>query len=229
MAFTNSQHTVRRFDAEINGLVNQVLEMGRAAEMQVTRAVEALRMGDGETAQAVVAGDDTINHLDLDIQQGCLRLLSRRQPMSTDLRLVMSLNKAISDLERIGDEAKTIAKKALAIKRRGNGLQSGITADISRLAEIVLQRFQAAQQILAQLNTEQAWQIVHQNENAVDEAFGNSLRALSVYVLDNGPAVATVIDIVLALKALKRVADHAENLAEYVIYVVEGQDVRHAI
>ena len=228
MAFTNSHHTFKRFDAELDSLVGQVLEMARAAEQQVTRAVEAFETGDVETAREVVATDDIINRRDIDIDRSCIRLLSRRQPMSTDLRLIMSLNKAVQDLERIGDEAKSIANKTLAIQARSGALGNGIVGDVHHLARLVLRRFQTAQEVLAHLNVEQAWQLVGREEDAVDQAFQGNLRSLGARGLDGGPAaVANLIDVVLAFKALKRVSDHAENLAEYVIYVVEGQDVRH--
>lgn len=226
MAFTNSHHTFKRFDTELDSLVSQVLEMARAAEQQVTRAVEAFRTGDVEAAREVVATDDIINRRDTDIDQSCIRLLSRRQPMSTDLRLIMSLNKAVQDLERIGDEAKNIANKTLAIQAREGALGHGVASDVHHLAQLVLRRFQIAQEVLAHLNAEQAWQLVGR-EDAVDEVFQDNLRALSTHALEGGPAVANMIDVVLAIKALKRVSDHAENLAEYVIYVVEGRDVRH--
>jgi phosphate transport system protein len=226
MAFTNSHHTFKRFDTELDSLVSQVLEMARAAEQQVTRAVEAFRTGDVEIAREVVATDDIINRRDIDIDRSCIRLLSRRQPMSTDLRLIMSLNKAVQDLERIGDEAKNIANKTLAIQAREGALGHGVASDVHHLAQLVLRRFQIAQEVLAHLNAEQAWQLVGR-EDAVDEVFQDNLRALSTHALDGGPAVANLIDVVLAIKALKRVSDHAENLTEYVIYVVEGRDVRH--
>ena len=228
MAFTNSHHTFKRFDTELDSLVSQVLEMARAAEQQVTRAVEAFRTGDVEIAREVVATDDIINRRDTDIDRSCIRLLSRRQPMSTDLRLIMSLNKAVQDLERIGDEAKNIANKTLAIQAREGALGHGVASDVHHLAQLVLRRLQIAQEVLAHLNAEQAWQLVGR-EDAVDEVFQDNLRALSTHALDGGPAVANMIDVVLAIKALKRVSDHAENLAEYVIYVVEGRDVRHRI
>jgi phosphate transport system protein len=228
MAFTNSHHTFKRFDTELDSLVSQVLEMARAAEQQVTRAVEAFRTGNVEAAREVVATDDIINRRDTDIDRSCIRLLSRRQPMSTDLRLIMSLNKAVQDLERIGDEAKNIANKTLAIQAREGALGHGVASDVHHLAQLVLRRFQIAQEVLAHLNAEQAWQLVGR-EDAVDEVFQDNLRALSTHALDGGPAVANMIDVVLAIKALKRVSDHAENLAEYVIYVVEGRDVRHRI
>ncbi len=227
MAFTNTRHTVKRFDSEIDSLIEQVLEMGRAAGQQVEQAVTAFRVGDIELAQAVVAGDDMLNRRDLDIDQACIRLLARRQPVSTDMRLVMSLNKAVADLERIGDEAKSIAEKALAIQARGGGLHKGVAHDMDCLAQVALQRFVAARDALARLNIEQAWELVRQEKDPVEEAFQDSLRSLSVLSLEGGPMVATIIDVVLAFKALKRVADHADNLAEYVIYIVEGQDVRH--
>lgn len=228
MAFTNSQHTVKRFDAELSSLIGQVLEMGRAAERQVAHAVEAIKTGDIELARAVVAADDSLNRRDLDIDQACIRLLARRQPVSTDMRLVISLNKAVSDLERIGDEAKTIANQALSIRARGGELPGGIGADLGRLAQLVLQRLRATQEAMARLDAEQSWRLVHQGEDdVVEQAFQDNLRSLSTHALDGGLAVATMIDVVLAFKALKRVSDHAENLAEYVIYVVEGQDVRH--
>jgi phosphate transport system protein len=232
MAFTNSHHTFKRFDTELDSLVSQVLEMARAAEQQVTRAVEAFRIGDVEIAREVVATDDIINRRDTDIDRSCIRLLSRRQPMSTDLRLIMSLNKAVQDLERIGDEAKNIANKTLAIQAREGALGPGIASDVHHLAQLVLRRFQTAQEVLAHLNAERAWQLVGREDavdevDEVDEVFQDNLRALSTHALDGGPAVANMIDVVLAIKALKRVSDHAENLAEYVIYVVEGRDVRH--
>lgn len=227
MAFTNNRHTVKRFDSEIDSLIEQVLEMGRAAGQQVEQAVTAFRSGDIELAQAVVAGDDMLNRRDLDIDQACIRLLARRQPVSTDMRLVMSLHKAVADLERIGDEAKSIAEKALAIQARGGGLHKGVAHDMDCLAQVALQRFVAARDALAQLNIKQAWELVRQEKDPVEEAFQDSLRSLSVLSLEGGPMVATIIDVVLAFKALKRVADHADNLAEYVIYIVEGQDVRH--
>jgi phosphate transport system protein len=227
MAFTNNRHTVKRFDSEIDSLIEQVLEMGRAAGQQVEQAVTAFRSGDIELAQAVVAGDDMLNRRDLDIDQACIRLLARRQPVSTDMRLVMSLHKAVADLERIGDEAKSIAEKALAIQARGGGLHKGVAYDMDCLAQVALQRFVAARDALARLNIEQAWELVRQEKDPVEEAFQDSLRSLSVLSLEGGPMVATIIDVVLAFKALKRVADHADNLAEYVIYIVEGQDVRH--
>lgn len=227
MAFTNTRHTVKRFDSEIDSLIEQVLEMGRAAGQQVEQAVTAFRSGDIELAQAVVAGDDMLNRRDLDIDQACIRLLARRQPVSTDMRLVMSLHKAVADLERIGDEAKSIAEKALAIQARGGGLHKGVAHDMDCLAQVALQRFVAARDALARLNIEQAWELVRQEKDPVEEAFQDSLRSLSVLSLEGGPMVATIIDVVLAFKALKRVADHADNLAEYVIYIVEGQDVRH--
>ena len=227
MAFTNNRHTVKRFDSEIDSLIEQVLEMGRAAEQQVEQAVTAFRAGDIELAQAVVAGDDMLNRRDLDIDRACIRLLARRQPVSTDMRLVMSLHKAVADLERVGDEAKTIAEKALAIQARGGELHKGVAHDMDCLAQVALQRFVAARDALARLNIDQAWELVRQEKDPVEEAFQDSLRSLSVLSLEGGPMVATIIDVVLAFKALKRVADHADNLAEYVIYIVEGQDVRH--
>ncbi|MDG4552720.1 MAG: phosphate signaling complex protein PhoU [Candidatus Competibacter sp.] len=228
MAFTNSRHTVKRFDSEIDSLIEQVLEMGRAAEQQVEQAVTAFRVGDIALAQAVVAGDDVLNRRDLDIDQACIRLLARRQPVSTDMRLVMSLHKAVADLERIGDEAKSIAKKVLAIQARGGELHHGIAHDMDHLAQVAVQRFVVARDALGQLNIEQAWRLVRQEEDPVEDAFQDSLRSLSVLSLEGGSMVATIIDVVLAFKALKRVADHADNLAEYVIYIVEGQDVRHS-
>ena len=229
MVFSTSQHTVRRFDAEISGLLRQVLDMGRDAEHQVCLAVQALENGDTELAQTVIAGDAALNRRDRDIDQFCVRLLARRQPMSSDMRMVLSLNKAVADLERIGDEAKSIAGKTLAIQERGHAPLSGMAVDVDHLARVALEQLNSALTILERMDPEQAWQLLRRHENPVDVVFQDSLRALSTHALDGEPAISTVIDVVLALKALKRVADHAENLIEYVIYVVEGQDIRHAL
>lgn len=226
MTFSNSEHTVKRFDVEIQQLINLVLEMGREVEQQVQRAVTVFREGDAEAAQAVIAGDAAINRRDMDIDRSCVRLLSRRQPMSTDLRLVMALNKAVNDLERIGDEAKTIAENTVAIHTRDHHPPRGIPAGVDRLAALASQRIQNALDSLARLDVNQAWTLVRADE--AEEVFQDILRELGACAVDGEPSVATVIDMALALKALKRVADRAQNLAEYVIFVVEGQDVRHA-
>ncbi len=225
MTFSNSGHTVKRFDMEIQQLVNLVLEMGRAVEQQVNRAVAVFREGDAAAAQAVIAGDEAVNRWDMEIDRSCVRLLSRRQPMSTDLRLVMALNKAVNDLERIGDEAKTIAEKTLAIHARGGHPQGNIPLAMDRLAAIASRRVENALDSLARLDVNQAWVLVGTNE--AEGVFQDILRELGACVVDGELTVATVIDVALALKALKRVADRAQNLAEYVIFVVEGRDVRH--
>ena len=225
MAFSNSQHTVKRFDREIQQLVDLVLDMGRTVERQVSRAVEVFREGDAMAAQDVIAGDEAVNRWDTEIDRSCLRLLGRRQPMSTDLRLVMALNKAVNDLERIGDEAKTIAQKTLTIQARGGRLPGGISLEMDQLAAIASQRVQNALDSLARLDVNQAWILVRADK--AEDVFQGILRALSADALDGELAVATVIDVALALKALTRVADRAQNLAEYVIYIVEGQDIRH--
>ncbi|MBK7541469.1 MAG: phosphate signaling complex protein PhoU [Candidatus Competibacteraceae bacterium] len=227
MAFANSQHTVKRFDAEIQQIVNLVLEMGQTVERQVSRACEVFRTVDAEAAREVIAGDHAVNRWDMEIDRSCVRLLSRRQPMSTDLRLVMSLNKAVNDLERIGDEAKTIAERTLSIHERGVRLPGGLPEEVDQLAAIASQRIKLALDCLVRLDVEQSWTLVRTDK--ADDVFQAILRALSASVLDGELAVATIIDMAIALKALKRVAERAQNLAEYVIYIIEGQDVRHNI
>ncbi|MDS4025999.1 MAG: phosphate signaling complex protein PhoU [Candidatus Contendobacter sp.] len=225
MTFSNSEHTVKRFDVEIQQLVNLVLAMGRGVEQQVKRAITVFQEGDAEAAQAVIAGDAAINRWDMEIDRSCVRLLSRRQPMSTDLRLVIALNKAVNDLERIGDEAKTIAEKTRTIHARGDLPAGRLPLAMDRLAAIASQRFQHALDGLSWLDVERAWALVRADE--AEDVFQDILRELSTYAVGGELTVATVIDMALALKALKRVADRARNLAEYVIFVVEGQDVRH--
>ena len=227
MTFSNASHTVKRFDIEIQQLLDLVMAMGREVEQQVRRAVTVFQEGDMDGAQAVIAGDAAVNRWDMEIDRSCVRLLSRRQPMSTDLRLVMALNKAVNDLERIGDEAKAIAEKTLAIHTRDRHPPGKIPAAVDRLAALASQRIQNALDSLSRLDVEQAWTLARADE--AEEVFQDILRELGAYAMDGALTVATVIDMALALKALKRVVDRAQNLAEYVIFVVEGQDVRHKI
>lgn len=227
MAFTNSQHTVKRFDMEIQQLVDLALEMGRAVERQVSQAIAVFQTGDAGAAQAVIAGDQAINRWDMEIDKSCVRLLSRRQPMSTDLRLVMSLNKAVNDLERIGDEAKAIAERTLAIHERGACLPDYFPVKVEPLAMLASERMHLALDSLARLDVAQSWKLVH--ADTTDEIFETILRALSASAFDSKLTVETVIDAAIALKALKRVAERACNLAEYVIYIIEGRDVRHKL
>ncbi len=227
MTFSNSGHTVKRFDLEMQRVVDLVLEMGHEVEQQVQRAVSAFRQGDAGAAQDVIAGDAAVNRWDMEIDRSCVRLLSCRQPMSTDLRLIMALTKAVNDLERIGDEAKTIAEKALTISARCVYPSQAIPSAVDHLTGIASQRIQAALESLARLDVEQAWDLARADE--ADAVFNDVLGELASYTIEGNWTVATVIDAALAFKALKRVADRAQNLAEYVIFVVEGQDIRHKV
>lgn len=227
MPISQDAHTVKQFDVQLANLRNMVLEMGGLVEDQIKRAIAALDEENIAASREVIARDRLINGLQVKADEDCVSLIALRQPLGSDLRMIMSFSRAINDLERIGDEAKIIAQKTLSIHARGGRPHDGISLEMDRLATIASQRVQGALDSLARLDVNQAWTLVRADK--AEDLFQDILRSLGACPVDGELALASVIDVALALKALQRVADRAQNLAEYVIYIVEGQDVRHGL
>lgn len=221
------EHTLKAFDADIDGMRSAVITMGGLVEKQFTRAADAVLHGDLRLISLVLAEEAIVNQQHVQADLLCNQILARRQPIAIDLREVLASIHTVNDLERIGDEAKIIAQKTLSIHARGGRPHDGISLEMDRLATIASQRVQGALDSLARLDVNQAWTLVRADK--AEDLFQDILRSLGACPVDGELALASVIDVALALKALQRVADRAQNLAEYVIYIVEGQDVRHGI
>ena len=218
------QHISGQFNAELDGVKSHMLEMGGLVEEQVMAAVNALVEAESDIAEKVVARDDEINAMEVAIDDECSRILARRQPAASDLRLVLAISKAICDLERIGDEAAKIARQAIKLSEEGAS-PSGYV-ELRNIGLHVAEMLRNSLDAFARLDVEMAVQVAKEDA-VVDREYGSAMRSLVTYMMEDPRVIGPVLNEIWALRSLERVGDHAHNIAEHVIYLVKGLDVRH--
>ena len=222
------KHLSTQFDAELSGISGRVLEMGGLAESQVALAVSALTHFDADKAEQVLRQEDRVNHLELELDHDLQAIIARRQPTARDLRLLIAVSKTIGNLERVGDEAARVARTA--VRLIGSGAPGALrlpTADLGIEAELATRQLRKALDAFARLDASQALEVLKQDDQ-IDQEFEGLLRKLITYMMEDPRTISAAIDLVFVAKAIERVGDHAKNLAEAIIYVVKGADVRHA-
>jgi phosphate transport system protein len=219
-----TEHTSKQFDAELERVRSRVLHMGGLVEEQIVRAMEALRSGDMELIEKVIADDHRVNALEVELDEACSHIIARRQPAAVDLRLLITVIKTITDLERIGDEAEKIGRMAKLI--HGAGRQHMPRMDMSHVADRALAMLRQSLDAFARLDISEAMGVVKQDE-AVDDEFRAIMRQLITFMMEDPRTITRSLEILFIAKAVERIGDHAKNMAEYVIYMVKGRDVRH--
>jgi phosphate transport system protein len=217
-------HTSKHFDAELEAIRTRVLEMGGIAEYQVRYAVEALRSGDTALVSRVIHDEVRVNQLEREIDEACTQVIARRAPAANDLRFLMMAYKTITDLERVGDEAKKIALVARGLRLADRSTPG--MPQIQRIAALVIDMLRRALDSLARLEVQAAPDVVRLDEE-VDEHFKSILRQLLTYMIEDPRTISRSIDVIFVAKSLERIGDHAKNVSEYVIYMTTGKDVRH--
>ena len=222
---TKELHISKQFDVELEGLRSQVLQMGGLVESQIVRGVDALVNGNIALAEAVIAEDTRVNGLEVTIDEQCTHVIARRQPAAGDLRMVMAIIKTITDLERIGDEAKKIARMT-KMMYESDRLQTPRFFEIKRAADLALDMLRKTLDAFARLDVLAAIQIVKKDQD-LDEQFSSIIRQLISYMMEDPRTISASIEILFVAKAIERIGDHSKNMAEYVIYLVKGKDVRH--
>lgn len=221
---TYSQHISRQFNQELEELKTHLMAMGGLVEKQVQDAVGALLDSDSALAERVVANDRAVNDMQIKIDEECTQVLARRQPTASDLRLVLAVIRAASDLERIGDEASKIARNAIDLIEAGNGNRGFV--EVRMISEHVRRMVRDALTSFARLDTELALKLVHEDEE-VDSEYKSAMRSLMTFMMEDARSISSVLSVMWILRALERIGDHANNLAEYVVYLVKGLDIRH--
>jgi phosphate transport system protein len=221
------KHLSTQFDAELAGISNSVLEMGGMVESQVAQAVYALSNFSGETATQVLQQEERVNQMEVEIDRDLSTIIARRQPTARDLRLLIAVSKAIANLERVGDEAARIAR---TVQRLINtGVSSRLRLPVSDLgfeAELAVAQLRKSLDAFARLDTSAALAVL-KGDDQIDQEFDGLMRKLITYMMEDPRTISSSIDLVFVAKAIERVGDHAKNLAEAVIYIVKGADVRH--
>lgn len=218
------QHISAQFNAELESVKNHLLEMGGLVEQQIGKAVEALLNRDSGVAEEVVAGDEQVNDMEISIDEECFRILARRQPAASDLRLVLAISKVTTDLERIGDEASKIGRQAIKAAEEGGAVTSYV--EIRHIGAHVGDMLRRALDAFARLDVDMAVEVVI-SDREVDSEYATAMRSLVTFMMEDPRTIGPVLGQMWALRSLERVGDHASNIAEHVIYLVRGLDVRH--
>ncbi|MFZ1325405.1 MAG: phosphate signaling complex protein PhoU [Candidatus Contendobacter sp.] len=228
MAISQDAHTVKQFDVQLANLRSLVLEMGGLVEEQIKHAIQALDDEDLAAAREVIARDQVINGLQVKADEDCVSIIALRQPLGSDLRLIMSLSRIVTDLERIGDEAEKIAR--MTIKTYDGDLSppsAKLLRDVKPMAKLAVDMLHNALDSLARLDVEEAVAVA-QGDDELDQEFQSALRRLITYMMEDTRTIGQAISVIFIIKALERIGDHSKNIAEYLIYLVRGKDVRHA-
>lgn len=218
-------HTSRSFDHDLKETTTLFLEMGAMVGTQVAYAMRALTEGDMSLAHQVVEQDSAVNQLEVQIDERILLLVAKRQPAARDLRYVMAVSKGVVDIERIGDEAAKIAHMAQQFAADSNN--SYCYNEVQHLSNQVRLMLHNALLAFEHLQAEQAFEVMRSDGN-VDFEYQSAVRALMTYVMADARQVTQVMNLMWVLRALERIGDHARNIAELVIYVSSGTDVRHS-
>lgn len=220
------EHTSKQYDAELESIRGKILEMGGMVEQQIVNALEALIKADLKLAKEVMEADARVNSFEVQIDEDCSHIIARRQPAAGDLRMVMMMVKTITDLERIGDEATKIARTAQRIFDEDRMYNPRFT-EIKDMVKIVREMLRTSLDAFARLDVSQTVEVAKQDE-LVDEQFRSAMRQLVMHMLEDPRTISMSLEVLFVAKAVERIGDHAKNIAEYVVYMVKGKDVRHS-
>ena len=223
----NDKHLSSQFDAELGSISTRVLEMGGMVEAQVGQAVYALGHLSDETAAQVLALEERVNAMEVEIDNDLWTIIARRQPTARDLRLLVAISKAIANLERAGDEAARIARTVQRLVSEGvsSRLRTPLS-DLDYAASLAVAQLRKALDAFARLDVGKALEVL-KSDDQIDREFEGLIRKLITYMMEDPRTISASIELVFVAKAIERVGDHGKNLAEAVIYVVKGTDVRH--
>jgi phosphate transport system protein len=217
-------HISRQFNAELEDIRNKVLQMGGIVEEQLGRAMRALVEGDTRLANQVVSDDYRVNALEVEIDEECATIVARRQPAASDLRLVMAVIKTITDLERIGDEAKRVAK--MVEEELDGALAEDIRHEVEHMGNLVREMLRTILDAFARLDVQTAVRVV-KSDRRVDVKYVSITRQLMTYMAQDPKSIPRVLNVLWAARALERMGDRCGNIAEYIFYLVHGRDIRH--
>jgi phosphate transport system protein len=218
------QHYSHQYNSELEEIRTAVLTMGGLVEEQLEHALAALSTGELERGEEVVSNDCKVNAFDVDIDERCTQIIARRQPTASDLRLVLTVIKTTADLERIGDEAKRIAKMAVRLASADHG--KSLFLQVEHLGSQVRKMLHDALDSFARMDVDAAVEVALQDKR-IDREYENIMRQAITYMMEDPRSIPLVLDIIWSARALERIGDRCCNICEYIIYLVKGKDVRH--
>ena len=219
-------HISSQFDADLEAVRSRLLQMGGMVEHQLRNAMAAYASGERELVEQVRTTEDSINMLEIELDDRCTHLIARRQPTAGDLRLIMAVIKITTDLERVGDEAAKIGRIVGQMHESGIAKLGGFS-DVHVAANMAVGMLKDALDAFARVDVAAAERIIKQDRQ-IDNEFRSLLRELITFMMEDPRTISTALGVIWIAKALERVGDHAKNIAEYVVFVAEGTDVRHS-
>ncbi len=220
-----TEHTYKQYDAELEAVRAKVLQMGGLVEQQIVNALDSLVSVNPKLAQEVMEVDQQVNALEMQVDEDCSHIIARRQPAASDLRLIMMIVKTITDLERIGDEATKIARVTQKIYESDRMFKPRFN-EIKTMVTLVRDMLRTSLDAFARLDVTRTVEVARQDEQ-VDEQFRAAMRQLITFMLEDPRTISMSLEVLFVAKAIERIGDHAKNIAEYVVYMVKGKDVRH--
>ncbi len=215
-------HTSHQYNQELENARNQALQMGGLVEEQLGKALRALMENNSQLGEEVAYSDYKVNRLEVQIDEACTQIIARRQPAAGDLRLVMSIVKSVTDLERIGDEAEKIARHAIS----SEGLGTTLHTSLRHLGDHVREMLRRTLDAMARMDAEQA-RVIAESDKQIDAEFDDLSRQLLTRMMEDARNIRDSLNVMWCARSLERIGDHSKNICEYVIYLVEGKDVRH--
>jgi phosphate transport system protein len=219
------KHLSTQFDSELNAVSSRVMELGGLVESQINNAFYALSQFSTESANLVIANEPRVNAMEIDIDRELSSIIARRQPTARDLRLLVAISKTTANLERVGDEADKIARMVKSILDSGSS-RTLPTSGLRLACELASGLLRKSLDAFARLDTGVALTILKE-DNLIDQEFDGFVRKLITYMMEDPRTISTSLDLLFIAKAVERVGDHAKNIAEFIIYIVKGADVRH--
>jgi phosphate transport system protein len=219
------KHLSSQFDAELSAVSTRVMELGGLVESQIRQAIYALSQFSVEVADQVTAAEIQVNAMEVDIDRDLSSIIARRQPTARDLRLLIAISKATANLERVGDEAEKIARMVRSIIQSG-GPRSLPSLELRVASDMASSLLRKALDAFARLDTTAALAILKEDD-LIDREFDGFVRKLITYMMEDPRMISPSLDLLFLAKAIERIGDHAKNIAELIIYIVKGTDVRH--
>jgi phosphate transport system protein len=219
------QHISQQFNSDLEELKTELLEMGGMVEQQTVDSVNAIINGDSELAEKILAQEKNINQMEMDLDEHCIMVLARRQPAATDLRMVLAASRIAHDLERMGDEAHKVCVMALQLNENGKSPRGYV--ELRHIGMTVHKMVIKAMDSFAHYDVKLALEVAEEDK-MVDQDYASAMRELATYMMEDPRSITRVLNIIWALRSLERIGDHASNIAEHVIFLVKGLDVRHS-
>ncbi len=218
------QHSSSQFNEELESIRDHMMEMGGLVEQQVSEALEALLTADSERGEQVLEQEKRVDELEVTIDEECARVLALRQPAASDLRMIIAVTKAVSDLERIGDESSKIAAMAITLAREGESPRGYV--EVRHIGNQVRHMLRETLDAFVRFDADKAVEIAEE-DNAVDLEYRSAMRSLVTFMMEDPRSISSILNIIWSLRSLERIGDHTGNIGEQLIFMVKGKDVRH--